>query len=597
MLVSTPSATSHPLTNSLTSSNALHSSLPSSFSTSTLAPLSTTNPSIWTIKQVEEWLIKHGLNDCIELICYEHRMNGQRLMNLKEEDVLGLRGTGKNNELWLQIKQLQQFYSSNYHLWTSRSSTAQQRNFEQSLPMTASSYFNPSALHSSIPLRSLAPLNQLRTAPSCVPAIPATSSSDPVILTTQSQASITSSSSTSSSGASHTTIQMNPHQERQTLAKTASITTNQTQSVTPTTILIERAPLSVTRSTNNQQQQHHRRSSSHSMSTSNASVNILPPSSTSTAQRVTNPLLNPHRTPADQIEDQPVTSCCFVASIRSDRKKTLSACLLALSTVYFCSFIITIVDERLPDPKNFPPLPDLILDNVKQIPWAFSVTEKIILVEVLTLITIIVLHRHRLIIIRRLFAIAAALYFLRSLTMVFTSLPVATQVTDCRPERLASFGTRLKKATLIFLGQGMSSFGVKTCGDYLYSGHTCTLVLATHFINEYSPRSYHLLHFLSWIMAITGMFFILAGHQHYSIDILIAWVLSSRLFIYYHTLANNRTYFQRDKSRMRIWFPFFSYFEENVKQALPNEYCLPDIICEARTMLNGWFDKVRYPTD
>ena len=30
----------------------------------------------------------------------------------------------------------------------------------------------------------------------------------------------------------------------------------------------------------------------------------------------------------------------------------------------------------------------------------------------------------------------------------------------------------------------MSSFGVKTCGDYLYSGHTCTLVLATHFINE-----------------------------------------------------------------------------------------------------------------
>ena len=50
-----------------------------------------------------------------------------------------------------------------------------------------------------------------------------------------------------------------------------------------------------------------------------------------------------------------------------------------------------------------------------------------------------------------------------------------------------------------------------------------------------SPRSYHLLHFLSWITAVTGMFFILAGHQHYSIDILIAWVLSSRLFIYYHT--------------------------------------------------------------
>jgi hypothetical protein len=53
----------------------------------------------------------------------------------------------------------------------------------------------------------------------------------------------------------------------------------------------------------------------------------------------------------------------------------------------------------------------------------------------------------------------------------------------------------MKKAAMIFIGQGMSSFGVKTCGDYLYSGHTCTLILATHFINECTykkkfPRSF-----------------------------------------------------------------------------------------------------------
>ena len=52
-----------------------------------------------------------------------------------------------------------------------------------------------------------------------------------------------------------------------------------------------------------------------------------------------------------------------------------------------------------------------------------------------------------------------------------------------------SLAARFKKATLIFIGQGMSSFGVKTCGDYLYSGHTCTLVLATHFINECKLRT------------------------------------------------------------------------------------------------------------
>jgi hypothetical protein len=38
------------------------------------------------------------------------------------------------------------------------------------------------------------------------------------------------------------------------------------------------------------------------------------------------------------------------------------------------------------------------------------------------------------IILRRLFTLTAALYFLRSLTMVFTSLPVATHITDCQPK-------------------------------------------------------------------------------------------------------------------------------------------------------------------
>jgi len=54
----------------------------------------------------------------------------------------------------------------------------------------------------------------------------------------------------------------------------------------------------------------------------------------------------------------------------------------------------------------------------------------------------------------------------------------------------------MKKAGMIFIGQGMSSFGVKTCGDYLYSGHTCTLILATHFINECTYKKSFLDHFL-----------------------------------------------------------------------------------------------------
>ena len=367
MLVSNPAVNSHPLTNNLTSSNALHSSLPASFSTGSLTPLTTSNPSTWTIQQVEEWLIKHDLNDCIDLICFQHRMNGQRLMNLKEEDVLQLKGTNRNAELWSHVKKLQQFYSSNYHLWAQRSSTVPQ----QSTPVTASSYFAPSILQAPIPLRLVQPMPSIR--PTIIPI----SSIPP----TQSQTSSTCSSSP------HTTISINLNQtEHNPRFPPLSPPANQTQTSNPTVNLLERSPLTNTNSTNN-----HRRSLSHSLSTSNASINILPPST----HRTSNTFLHSHRTPADQIEDQSLTSCCFMGSMRDDRKKTLCACLLAVCTVYFCSFIITIVDERLPDPKDFRPLPDLILQNIQQIPWAFAVTEKIIVIEMATLLTIILLHRHR----------------------------------------------------------------------------------------------------------------------------------------------------------------------------------------------------------
>jgi hypothetical protein len=69
-----------------------------------------------------------------------------------------------------------------------------------------------------------------------------------------------------------------------------------------------------------------------------------------------------------------------------------------------------------------------------------------------------------------------------------------------------------------------------------------------------------------------GIFFILAAHEHYSIDVFIAFYISSRLFLYYHTLANNQALMSNDSTRTRIWFPLFSYFESSVEGIIPNEY-------------------------
>ena len=79
-------------------------------------------------------------------------------------------------------------------------------------------------------------------------------------------------------------------------------------------------------------------------------------------------------------------------------------------------------------------------------------------------------------------------------------------------------------------------------------------------------------HISSWVLNMFGVFFVLAAHEHYSIDVFIAFYITSRMFLYYHSLANNRALHQRDSFRTKIWFPMFSYFESSIDGIVPNEY-------------------------
>jgi PAP2 superfamily C-terminal len=87
-----------------------------------------------------------------------------------------------------------------------------------------------------------------------------------------------------------------------------------------------------------------------------------------------------------------------------------------------------------------------------------------------------------------------------------------------------------------------------------------------------TPRNLYFLHTTTWLLNMFGIFFILAAHEHYSIDVFIAFYIASRLFLYYHTLANNQALMSHDSNRTRIWFPMFSYFESSVDGIIPNEY-------------------------
>lgn len=265
--------------------------------------------------------------------------------------------------------------------------------------------------------------------------------------------------------------------------------------------------------------------------------------------------------------------------------KALIALTYCFVVTWITAFVMVIVHDRVPDMKKYPPLPDIFLDNVPHIPWAFHMCEWTGTVLLFIWLSVLLVHKHRFILLRRFFALSGTVFLLRCITMLITSLSVPGTHLDCNPRPSGAEGKfdifgKMSAAYHIWKGAGMSIQGVRTCGDYMFSGHTVALTMLNFFITEYSPRDVYLLHTFSWLLNMFGIFFILSAHEHYSIDVFIAFYITSRLFLYYHTLANNQSLMQRDQGRTRIWFPLFSFFESDVDGIVPNEYESPVILVQ-----------------
>uniref|UniRef100_H2M0M3 Sphingomyelin synthase-related protein 1 n=1 Tax=Oryzias latipes TaxID=8090 RepID=H2M0M3_ORYLA len=250
--------------------------------------------------------------------------------------------------------------------------------------------------------------------------------------------------------------------------------------------------------------------------------------------------------------------------------KTVISSIYVFLVFGFTSFVMVIVHERVPDMRTYPPLPDIFLDSVPRIPWAFAMAEACGLVLCYMFLLILLLHKHRSILFRRLCSLMGTVFLLRCCTMFATSLSVPGQHLKC------TYGDtwgKIQRALAIWSGFGMTLTGVQTCGDYMFSGHTVVITMLNFFVTEYTPRNWNLIHTISWVLNLFGIFFILAAHEHYSIDVFIAFYITTRLFLYYHTLANTRAY--QHSRRARIWFPMFSFFECNVNGPVPNQYEWP----------------------
>lgn len=258
--------------------------------------------------------------------------------------------------------------------------------------------------------------------------------------------------------------------------------------------------------------------------------------------------------------------------------KTGVAFLYAVFNLVFTTVVITIVHERVPDKSVNPPLPDKFFDYVDRVPWAFTVTEVNGLILVGLWLVQWLCLKHRAIIGRRCFFLIGTLYMYRCITMYITTLPVPGKHMVCAPKLYNDSTGKIWRILRLISGGGLSLTGSHMmCGDFLYSGHTVMCTLSYLFIKEYSPRWMWWYHWFCWLLSASGVICILVAHEHYSIDVVIAYFVTTRVFWTYHTMANTHALRQAPNNYLsRTWWNcVFNFLERNVKTTVPVVFCWP----------------------
>lgn len=261
-----------------------------------------------------------------------------------------------------------------------------------------------------------------------------------------------------------------------------------------------------------------------------------------------------------------------------EKMKTFLAFVFLFGNWLFTTASLALTHERVP---NAPPLPDIVLDNINTQAWGLEVSEIMIIVSVYVCILVVIFHKYRLIIFRRIFLIMGLLYFYRSITMYVTVLPVADPNYYCSEKANNTNSVLvLKRMVRLLSGFGLSINGQHTfCGDYIYSGHTVCLVMAYLIIREYTPRRWWPLHWMFALLAAVGVVMVLIARGHYTVDCLIAYYITTRIFYIYHTLAHNQNLKDNGSNNNFFerlwWYPMFQYFERNVQGVVPRHYEWP----------------------
>lgn len=265
----------------------------------------------------------------------------------------------------------------------------------------------------------------------------------------------------------------------------------------------------------------------------------------------------------------------------TEKGKTLLALLFMLFTLTLSLLSLSVVHDCVPERNIYDPLPDRILSYLPEQPRALDIAEYVIMICTFSVLILIIFHKYRWVIFRRICFLMGILYLYRALTMQVTVLPVPSKQYYCSPkQKHITYVMIIKRMCNLISGLGLSLYGKHTyCGDYIFSGHTVMLTLSYLIIAEYTPKRFRTIHVLYALLGIFGVIMVLVAHGHYTVDVILAYYVTTRLFWSYHHLANDTDWRNRNMSYNYLsrewWMGAFRYFEKNINGPLPCKFNWP----------------------
>lgn len=207
---------------------------------------------------------------------------------------------------------------------------------------------------------------------------------------------------------------------------------------------------------------------------------------------------------------------------------------------------------------------------------------------------VVLLHKERIVVLRRVFLIGAIMYGLRAVVLSVTFLPPAFDYHEeiCMPQsnRTGMYASEIAARFVTYVVTlGLTSGQDKIlCGDLMFSGHTVVLTIMYFTQLQYTPRRLVILRWggrggCDWFRYIAtpitflGIAALVVSGGHYTMDVLIAYWLTSHVFWSYHQMFELPHAERAQAPLSRLWWFWMCYwFEQDVATGkMVNEWNWP----------------------